>query len=225
MTDVSFIIPAKNEQETLPELLASIEAQTADVEFEVVIVDDGSTDDTKAIAERFVERVDFDATVVEVDVADDGAARNAGAEVADGEWYAFIDADTILEDEYLEEMLAFATENDLDAAGSHCRYYGERRWVEHFSTLFVNHLCLSSFRLLLPGFNIFVRADAFEAIDGFREVPLSDQAFNKDVQEYGEAGVRKKKLVSTSQRRAERMGLGRALVHYFRRWRETRKHY
>lgn len=224
MPEVSFVIPAKNEEDALPALFDSIEAQTADVSFEVVVANDGSTDDTAAVVKEFQERADFDVSHVDCDVGDHGAARNVGATVASGRWYAFIDADTQLEEEYLEEMLAFVTDNDLDAAGSHCRYYGKRRWVEHFSTLFVNHLCMSSVRLILPGFNVFVNAESFEAVGGFPEVPLADYAFNEEIKEYGDVGIRKRKLVSTSQRRAEEMGVGGALLYYFRRWLQQRRH-
>ncbi len=225
MPTVSFVVPARDEVDALPDLLESIEAQTADVPFEVVIVDDGSTDGTGAVAERFAERADVDVTVVESDGRGPGGARNEGARVAEGQWYAFVDADTCLETDYLAEMHAFVTDEDLDAAGCHCHYHGDNGWIDRVGPLFVNHLCMSSVRLMLPGFNIFVRADAFEAVDGFPEVPLADTAFSKEMREYGDVDVLKERLVSTSSRRTEQSGVAGAAVYYVRRWLQQKVRY
>lgn len=86
---VSVVIPAHNAARFLPEAVASIRAQTMAVT-EIVVVDDASTDDTAAIARQAGCRV-----VTQAAAAGAGAARNRGAEVATGEWLAFLDADDL----------------------------------------------------------------------------------------------------------------------------------
>jgi lipopolysaccharide/colanic/teichoic acid biosynthesis glycosyltransferase/glycosyltransferase involved in cell wall biosynthesis len=85
---ISIIIPARNASDTLSDCLAAISAQEGmEHPFEVIIVDDGSTDDTRQIARG------YEARVVALDGRGPAAARNAGAQNARGEILAFTDAD------------------------------------------------------------------------------------------------------------------------------------
>lgn len=90
MTTVSVITPTYNRAETLPRAIESVLAQDHE-EFEHVIVDDGSTDDTPAVvAEYDDDRVEY------CRLEDNGganAARNAGIRAASGEYVAFLDSD------------------------------------------------------------------------------------------------------------------------------------
>lgn len=85
---VSIIIPAYNSSATIGETLSSLAEQTFR-DFEVIVVDDGSTDDTAALVE-----CDFPSVHV-IRQANGGpaAARNTGVDQATGEWIAFLDAD------------------------------------------------------------------------------------------------------------------------------------
>jgi glycosyltransferase involved in cell wall biosynthesis len=84
---VSVIIPAFNAQDTIERALVSTLAQDYDP-FEVIVVDDGSTDETGSVAAR-VEGV----RCLTQDNAGPSAARNRGVEAAAGEFLAFVDAD------------------------------------------------------------------------------------------------------------------------------------
>jgi glycosyltransferase involved in cell wall biosynthesis len=87
---ISIIIPAYNAAETLPACLAALKAQTlAADEYEIIVIDDGSTDQTARIARRAGVRVASQAN------AGAGAARNHGARLARGELLLFTDADCI----------------------------------------------------------------------------------------------------------------------------------
>jgi glycosyltransferase involved in cell wall biosynthesis len=85
---VSVIVPAYNAAATLPGALASIAAQTFR-DFEIVVVDDGSTDGTAALLERDYPELRY------IHQANGGPARarNAGIAAARGAWLAFLDAD------------------------------------------------------------------------------------------------------------------------------------
>ena len=95
----SVIIPAYNCGRFLAEALESVLAQTLPAH-EVIVVDDGSTDDTPAVAARFGERILYHRQ------SNRGvsAARNVGIDRATGDWLAFLDADDVWEREKLEEV-------------------------------------------------------------------------------------------------------------------------
>ncbi len=106
MPFVSIIIPAYNSAATIGETLRSLDAQEYR-DFETIVVDDGSQDNTAAIVER-----DFPSVRV-LRQANGGpaAARNAGARQATGDWLAFLDAD----DAWLPWRLAM----QIQLAGEH----------------------------------------------------------------------------------------------------------
>ncbi|MEM7582209.1 MAG: trifunctional glycosyltransferase/class I SAM-dependent methyltransferase/polysaccharide deacetylase [Acidobacteriota bacterium] len=108
--EVSVIIPAFNAAETLHEPLASLHAQTYG-DWEAIIVDDGSTDDTLRLAERFAAD-DPRFRTLRQDNAGVSAARNAGLAAARGEWLLFLDADDTVAPEYLERMMAASAADD-----------------------------------------------------------------------------------------------------------------
>ena len=87
---LSFIVPSYNEEYELPKTLAAIRtaAQAAAQPYEVIVVDDDSTDATGDIAQR------AGAIVVPVHCRQIAAARNAGARAAQGDVLFFVDADT-----------------------------------------------------------------------------------------------------------------------------------
>jgi hypothetical protein len=84
----SVIIPTYNRAAVLPDAIESVFAQS-DGDLELIVVDDGSTDDTAAILERYRGRL----TVVRQPNAGAAAARNRGLDVATGRYLAFLDSD------------------------------------------------------------------------------------------------------------------------------------
>ena len=89
---ISVIIPAYNAEATLADCLESVARQTVRP-FEVVLVDDGSTDNTRGVAARFENRLML--RIVTQINSGLGNARNAGMSAATGDAYAFLDADDI----------------------------------------------------------------------------------------------------------------------------------
>jgi glycosyltransferase involved in cell wall biosynthesis len=87
---ISVVIPAYNSAAFLAETLASVFAQDHRP-LEVILVDDGSTDETLAIAQAWMPEV----RTMRQENAGPGAARNRGIEMARGEFIAFIDADDL----------------------------------------------------------------------------------------------------------------------------------
>ena len=112
MTEVSVAIAAWNAERYLPEALASVLAQTSPA-FEVVVVDDGSTDGTAAIAEA------HGATVVRCEHRGIGPSRNTGIQASHGDVIAFLDADDLWLPTKLERQVA-ALEADPDLGAVSC---------------------------------------------------------------------------------------------------------
>ncbi len=108
MPRVSIIIPTYNRAHLIRETLDSVFAQTFH-DFETIIVDDGSEDDTAHVLADLQARI----TYRQIPHAGASAARNAGMEIARGEFIAFLDSDDLWDARFLEKMTAV-----LDAASS-----------------------------------------------------------------------------------------------------------
>lgn len=160
---VSVIIPTRNGAGSLPPLLCSLAAQTLERErFEVIVVDNDSSDGTAAVATKLGARV------VHEPIANRSRARNRGAEAAESRLYAFTDADCVVQPGWLEALLRSApaaplvagdvvisTTEDPNPIERYERLwrFGQRAWVEEQGWAATA--------------NLLVHADAFDAIGGF----------------------------------------------------------
>lgn len=95
MSRISIVIPCHNYGGTLPAALESVVAQN-DPDWESIIVDDGSSDETAAVAERWRSAHPDHVQWFSQANAGPGAARNNGARRATGDWLLFLDADDVL---------------------------------------------------------------------------------------------------------------------------------
>jgi glycosyltransferase involved in cell wall biosynthesis len=97
---LSFIVPAYNEEHELPSTLSAIHAAARNAgPYEIVVANDGSTDETAALAIR------GDARIVTINRRQIAAARNAGAREARGDILFFVDADTRITSEVVSAAL------------------------------------------------------------------------------------------------------------------------
>ena len=96
------IIPAYNAGKYLDECLESLVSQSFK-DFEVIVVDDGSTDRTAVLGRKYTE-LDNRFRLVEKDNGGVSSARNSGIDNAKGEWVLFVDADDVLVNTALEEI-------------------------------------------------------------------------------------------------------------------------
>ena len=112
--NLSVIIPVYNAEKTLRTCCDSILSQS-DSDMQVILVDDGSTDDTSRICDEIAEG-DARVKVLHSPNGGPGAARNRGLDVATGTWIAFVDADDHCEEGYFAKMLE-AADADLVIQG------------------------------------------------------------------------------------------------------------
>lgn len=162
MTMLSFIIPAYNEEFELGRTIASIRnaADSVAASYEIIVVDDGSTDATAEIART--EGV----MLVQIQRRQIAASRNAGAKAAGGEVLFFVDADTRISAAHITDALGAL---DAGCSGGSARVAIEGvipRWarifIRIFSVLyFSNNLGAGAF--------LFTTRDNFEKIGGFDE--------------------------------------------------------
>jgi len=159
---VSFVIPAYNEELLLPRTLDSIHAAARELglDYEVVVVDDASTDRTGALA---AER---GARVVPVSNRKISATRNAGARAAAGGLLVFVDADTLVPVGPVAGALGVIAAGGV-AGGSTCAFDGT---IPGWARVLVR-LMMSTYRWarLTPGAFLFCTREAFDAVGGFDE--------------------------------------------------------
>jgi glycosyltransferase involved in cell wall biosynthesis len=115
---VSVVVPAHNSERYLGEALDSVFAQTRG-DLEVVLVDDGSTDGTVAVAESYEGLVVRRTSTRE----GPGGTRNEGMRHVTGEYLAFLDADDLWEPMKLELQLAALAESDVDVVFGHVQQF------------------------------------------------------------------------------------------------------
>ncbi|SIR75203.1 glycosyltransferase family 2 protein [Natronorubrum thiooxidans] len=117
MTRVSVVIPTYNRARTLPRAIDSALEQTVD-DLEVVVVDDGSTDETGSVLASYEDpRV---RPVVHATNQGANVARNTGIEHASGEYVAFLDSDDTWHPEKLERQLARLEQRSSEWVGAYC---------------------------------------------------------------------------------------------------------
>jgi len=110
---VSVIIPVYNTGEDLDRCAESVLAQTMD-DYEVIFVDDGSSDGTEKRVDRLAAEHDRVRVIHLPPSGGPGGPRNAGVDAADGDYVYFLDDDDWLGEEALERMHAKAVRNDAD---------------------------------------------------------------------------------------------------------------
>lgn len=161
---VSIIIPAYNSAATLPECLEACLAQDY-AEFEIIVVDDGSTDDTAAAAGKFTE-----AEVLRQVNQGPAAARNHGARVANGEILAYTDADCIPRPDWLSRLVEGFTESVVAVGGTYACANPEFRLARVIQAEIAHrHARFGETVDFLGSFNVAFRAQAFHAAGGFDE--------------------------------------------------------
>jgi glycosyltransferase involved in cell wall biosynthesis len=117
---VSVIISLYNKEDYVTRAIESILAQTYK-HYEIIVVDDGSTDASRAVLEPYMERI----TYIWQENAGPGAARNRGIRESSGQYLAFLDADDYWLEEYLENTVSFL-ERHLDVGAVATAYWRER---------------------------------------------------------------------------------------------------
>jgi cellulose synthase/poly-beta-1,6-N-acetylglucosamine synthase-like glycosyltransferase len=159
---ISFIVPAYNEELELTSTLEAIRAAAsgAALPWEIIVVDDASTDATPEIAEQAGARV------VSIQRRQIAAARNAGARATQGEYLFFVDADTRINQTHVTEAMTLL-EAGYTGGGARGVMDG---FIPLWSRILLHAFCTLYFGLNLgAGAFLFTTRRNFEATGGFDE--------------------------------------------------------
>lgn len=118
----SLIIPTYNRLNEIKELIESLKCLQVDtILFELIIVDDGSTDGTEEYIKQLATH--FHIQYIKQANKGPGQARNNGMDIATGEYFIFIDSDCLLPENYFLELESYLNDKDLDAFGGPDTYH------------------------------------------------------------------------------------------------------
>jgi peptidoglycan/xylan/chitin deacetylase (PgdA/CDA1 family)/GT2 family glycosyltransferase len=210
---VSVVIPAYNEENYLLSCLESIKNQDYAAEYEVIVVDNASTDNTARIAR------DWGAKVVYEDKRGPACARQKGAEVATGKIIAFIDADTRAPSHWLSTIVwRFLCEPEivvLSGPYAYCdagKFSKLASYIGNFLNIVIDQLFRKVFRKgsAIWGCNFAVRRWAFWEVGGFdTNIKFYGEEYELSLRlkKAGKGGIMPRLFVLTSARRLKRIGV------------------
>lgn len=205
---LSIIIPTLNEEEYLPLLLKKIKEQTLS-DYEIIVADAGSEDKTIEIAKSFgcqITRGGLPAT-----------GRNAGAKIAKGDLFLFLDADNVyLVKNFLEKLLFEFRKRNLDVASF--PIYPDGNLFDKLAYGIYNLWVKLSQKFLPHATNaVLVKKEVFEKVGGFDETITigEDHFFTRSASRFGRFGFIETDPVLTSTRRFERDGRFKTYLIYF----------
>jgi len=199
---VSFIVPAHNEEFFLSRTLSAINesARSSGQPWEVIVVNDASTDRTEEVARR------NGATVINVNHRQIAATRNAGARVASGERLIFVDADTIVTPNAVQSALRYMDQGAV-GGGALTRFAGEAPLYAHLLMWWLG------FFTWLAGMSggafMFCTRQAFDAVKGFDEslYGAEDAVMSAALNREGRFVVLRQRLFTSARRVRSMSGL------------------
>lgn len=183
--DYSIIVPAYNEEQWLPQTLVLLRQAMEGVALkgELIVVDNNSSDATARVAEEGGARVVFEP------INQISRARNAGAQVAQGSYFIFVDADTHIGPELLQQAL-HNLQNDCCGGGVQVEFDQQLRFDIRIGLAAWNRA--SRALRWAAGCFVYARREAYEAVGGFSEKVYASEEiwFSRAVRRWG----RKQKL-------------------------------
>jgi GT2 family glycosyltransferase len=173
--EASVVVPTFNSGPGLIQLLDALVAQKSAAKWEVVVADNGSTDASRELAERYRGALQALTIVPATDRQGTAYARNVGARAARGDLLLFVDHDDVPGEGYVQAMVRALSEHRLVCA----RLEGDRlnpEWSTRLRPLPQDSEPINAFGFLPwgSGGTLGVRRDLFDELGGFRELPYVD---------------------------------------------------
>ena len=211
---VSVIIPTLNEERYIENTLTSLKKQNFDEDYEIIVVDSYSTDNTIKIAERYADKILFD------DKFSAGAARNLGVKNAEARIIAFTDADTIVDKNWLREIYHSFKKDPLIVGVSGISYVYDGTAIDNaiykFGTSGIIRLMTKLNKPLFPAFNCAYKKKAFLKTGGYPEGWRQNDDFylSLRISKLGKVVFNKRMIVYTSARRQKKSGYSKLIPFY-----------
>lgn len=176
----SIIVPVFNRPDEVDELLESLTNQTI-TDFEVLIVEDGSTKTCKNICDKYMGKLDIKYFMKEN--SGPGQSRNYGAERAQGEYLIVLDSDVVLPEKYLEAIDDELDDSEADAFGgpdrAHPSFTDTQKAISYSMTAFFTTGGIRGGKKKLDkfyprSFNMGIRRDVYQALGGFSKMRFGE---------------------------------------------------
>jgi len=205
---LSIIIPTLNEEKYLPYLLDSIKEQDFK-DYEIIVADAGSKDRTLEIAKN------FGCQTIKGGLPAKG--RNEGAKIAKGDIILFLDADTMLPENSLKDILEEFEKRKLGVAHFLLQPFGEKKISRFLYDFLYNWpISIAEKILLSVGGPSLIRRELHKRIGGFNEdiKIFEDAEYVKRALRFGKFGVLKSTKIFYSQRRFKKEGWAKTYLKY-----------
>lgn len=208
----SIIIPAFNEEKHIGRCLDSITDLNFPKDFfEVIMIDNGSTDRTIEIANSFRDKLNLKIWVFpHINIS---ALRNRGVEQAKGEILAFVDADCTVSKNWINNALKYFHDITIGAVGSHYDIPEEYSWVAKVWDLNNAKSRKIGYTKYLPGGNIIIPKKFFLEVNGFDE----SLATNEDYELCSRIRKKGLKIYSDPDISVLHWGVPQNLFNFYRR--------
>jgi glycosyltransferase involved in cell wall biosynthesis len=177
----SIIIPVYNRPNEIDELLESLTKQDFDGDFEVLIIEDGSTQKSEAIVEKYKTLLTIKYFFKENSGA--GASRNFGMQNASGNYFIILDSDVIVPLQYLSEVKKALENNFTDAFGgpdaAHKSFTALQKAINYSMTSLlttggIRGKKIAVGRFQLRSFNLGMSQKAFSKTNGFSDLKIGE---------------------------------------------------
>ena len=210
---ISVVVPTYNEEEHIETCLKALLDQTLPKsQYEIIVSDSSSTDNTVKLAKKLVDKV----TVCKKVGA--GFGRNWGASKAKGSILAFVDADSIPARGWLEAIKGALDSKDAVAVTGPFHSIEKESVLEQFFYRVWSTECHLTTVLgfpLLPGFNFAVKKNAFDQAGGFKndDEVCEDFDLSLKLRREGQVKFDKDMEAATSARKLREMGIIKYSLH------------
>ncbi len=215
---ISVVIPAYNEEANIFACLDALTKQTTKREFEVIVVNNNSTDKTATIAKSFQKSLHL--RIIDENIKGRGSARFTGFSNAKGNIILSTDADSIVTSEWIESTISFLEHNNCVAVTGLCSITDLHK-IRAFLLRIMLPTSFYIYRLLfghfwLSGFNFGIYKTIYEKAGGFKKElnTLEDIDLSIRVAKIGNIAYAKKNKVSFSGRRFQN-GVLNGYYQYF----------
>jgi len=174
---ISFIIPVYNRPEEIGELLESFKQQETNKTYEIVIVEDGSTQSSDAVIETYAAGLDISYFFKEN--SGPGDSRNYGMRKAEGNYFIILDSDCILPKHYVQTAYDELAKNYIHCFGgpdaAHVSFSNLQKAINYSMTSFLTTGGIRGGKKQLDkfqprSFNMGLSREAFETTEGFGDI-------------------------------------------------------
>ena len=209
---VSVVIPTYKEEKFIEKTLRAVAKQTYP-NYEIVVVDSNSPDRTRQLAKKYTKKV-FNLKQRGI-----SKGRNYGARHSDGDIILFLDADTIIEPDFLMNMTRVFRRENVAGASGYVKTTGKA--INRLIFMLCSEVAWVFSKIKRPmfyGMCVAVRRDVYNKIGGFNEKlhTAEDIEFTRDMSKYGKCILSRDAIAYTSPRRVTGMGTFNAVMFHIK---------